>query len=56
MNIYIEGLGLHNPRGYVLQDVLNNNALIGLFYPGQTLTVAVPPLDVILFKATITDR
>ncbi|XP_077518805.1 alpha-galactosidase A-like [Amblyomma americanum] len=56
MDAYIEGLGLHNPRGYVFQDVLNNNTLIGLFYPGQTLTVAVPPLDVILFKATITDR
>ncbi|KAL1432951.1 hypothetical protein MTO96_001939 [Rhipicephalus appendiculatus] len=40
----------------VLMDVLNNNALIGLFYPGQKLSVAVPPLDVILFKATITDR
>lgn len=54
--ITIQDLGLHNPRGYVLQDVLNNNALIGLFYPGQTLSVAVPPLDAILFKATITDR
>ncbi|XP_077558632.1 alpha-N-acetylgalactosaminidase-like [Haemaphysalis longicornis] len=56
MDISISGLGLHNPRGYVLQDVLNNNALIGLYYPGQTLTVGVPPLDVFLLKATITDR
>ncbi|KAH7968104.1 hypothetical protein HPB52_005821 [Rhipicephalus sanguineus] len=54
--ITVADLGLHNPRGYVLQDVLNNNTLIGLFYPSQKLSVAVPPLDVILFKATITDR
>lgn len=54
--IFISALGLDNPRGYVLTDLFNNNATIGLFYPGQNLTVAVPPMDVLMFKATITDR
>ncbi|KAG0431676.1 hypothetical protein HPB47_021557 [Ixodes persulcatus] len=54
--IFISDLGLDNPRGYVLSDLFNNNATIGLFYPGMNLTVAVPPMDVLMFKATITDR
>lgn len=55
-SIFISDLGLDNPRGYVLSDLFNHNATIGLFFPGQNLTIAVPPMDVLMFKATITDR
>lgn len=49
----ISDLGLDSPGGYLVTDLYHENAVLGVFYPGQSLTVTVPPLDLFFFKATV---
>lgn len=49
----ISDLGLDSPAGYLLTDLYHDNAVLGIFYPGQSLSVTVPPLDFFFFKATV---
>lgn len=49
----ISDLGLDSPGGYLVTDLYHENAVLGVFYPGQSLTATVPPLDLFFFKATV---
>ncbi|KAK8759638.1 hypothetical protein V5799_002729 [Amblyomma americanum] len=49
----ISDLGLDSAAGYQVNDLVHDNALVGVFYPHQSIIVTVPPLDIFFFKATV---
>lgn len=46
-------LDLDSPDGYQVTDLIHSNTFIGVFYPGHSITVTVPPSDLFFFKATV---
>ncbi|KAH7968103.1 hypothetical protein HPB52_005820 [Rhipicephalus sanguineus] len=49
----ISDLDLDSPDGYQITDLVHSNTFIGVFYPGHSITVTVPPSDLFFFKATV---
>ncbi|XP_075748258.1 alpha-galactosidase A [Rhipicephalus microplus] len=50
--ITLQSLNLDSPLGYLVTDLIRNNAIVGKFYPEQSINVTVAPMDVFFFKAT----
>nr|XP_037278200.1 alpha-N-acetylgalactosaminidase-like [Rhipicephalus microplus] len=51
-SITLQSLNLDSPLGYLVTDLIRNNAIVGKFYPEQSINVTVAPMDVFFFKAT----
>jgi len=46
-------MGLTDPKGYYVSDLFDNDRLVTVIGPNDTLTVSVNPVGVVMYKATV---